>query len=119
MNWVIKSNFKRWSARRLRDSIRSVNRLQSAQWTALRNMLIAERLRALMGRRSVTTPGAGLARLGVASRRLEPLLATLAASDLAEKLADQAASATQALQEARTLAAEADRNRVGRPRSGK
>jgi hypothetical protein len=81
------------------------------------NMLIAERLRALMGRGSGSTPGtdqllAGLARLGIATPRLETVLATLANPDLTDKLASQAASATQALQEARALAAEAQRDRI-------
>ena len=80
-------------------------------------MLIAERLWALVGRRSATTAGADqllarLARLGIATPRLETLLATLAAPDLVEKLANQATSAAQALQEAGALATEAQRDRT-------
>jgi chromosome segregation ATPase len=79
-------------------------------------MLIAERLRALMGSRAAAVPSdrllGGLARLGIATPRLETLLATLAAPDLVEKLANQAASAAQALQEARALATEAQRDRT-------
>jgi hypothetical protein len=80
-------------------------------------MLNAERLWALMGRRSVKPPGpdqllAGLARLGIATPRLDTLVAMLATPELAEKLAHQAASATQALHEARALAAAAQRDRI-------
>jgi chromosome segregation ATPase len=71
-----------------------------------------------MGRRSVKPPGpdqllAGLARLGIATPRLDTLVAAmLATPDLAEKLAHQAASATQALHEAQALAAAAQRDRI-------
>jgi hypothetical protein len=80
-------------------------------------MLIAERLWALMGRRSVVTPGAdqllsGLAELGIASPRLETLVAMLATPDLAERLVHETTSAMQALREARALAAEAQRDRI-------
>ncbi len=79
--------------------------------------MIAERLWAMMGRSPVSHPGAdqllaGLARLGIATPQLETLGAMLATPDLAEKLAHQTASATQALHEARALAAEAQRDRV-------
>jgi DNA repair exonuclease SbcCD ATPase subunit len=68
-------------------------------------MLIAERLWARMGRRSAKTTGVdqrllgGLARLGIAT-------------DLAEKLANEAALANQTLQEAQALAVEAQRDRT-------
>jgi predicted RNase H-like nuclease (RuvC/YqgF family) len=76
-------------------------------------MLIAERLWALMGRRSTTATGvdqlaAGLARLGITMPRPE----TLVTNDLAEKLAREAVTATQALHEARALVAEAQRERI-------
>jgi hypothetical protein len=77
------------------------------------DMLIAERLWALMGRRTSTVAGidqlaAGLARLGIAMPQSE----TLVASNLTEKLAHEAAAATQALHEARALVAEAQREHV-------
>jgi hypothetical protein len=76
-------------------------------------MLIAERLWALMGRRASTVAGidqlaAGLARLGIAMPQPE----TLVAGNLTEKLAHEVAAATQALQEARVLVAEAQREHV-------
>jgi len=54
----------------------------------------------------------GLAQLGITIPRLEMLLATLADPDLVEKLANQAASAAQALDEARALAREAQKDRT-------
>jgi hypothetical protein len=77
------------------------------------HMLIAERLWTLMGRRPSTTPGADqlvarLGQLGIATPQLETLVST----ELAEKLAHQAASATQALHEARALVAEAQQERI-------
>ncbi len=79
--------------------------------------VIAEKLRALMGSRAPAVPGAdrllgGLAGLGIVTARLETLLATSAAPDFVEKLANQAAAAAQALQEARALATEAQRDRI-------
>ncbi len=55
---------------------------------------------------------AGLARLGISTPRLETLLATLVDPDLVEKLANQAASAAQTLEEARVLATEAQADRT-------
>jgi hypothetical protein len=85
--------------------------------TAPCDMLIAEKLRALMGSRAPAVPGAdrllgGLVGLGIVTARLETLLATSGAPDFVEKLANQAAAAAQALQEARALATEAQRDRV-------
>jgi len=73
-------------------------------------MLIAEGLRAiasLMGNRAAAIPSGdrllgGMARLGITTPRLETLLATLVDPDPVEKLANQAASAAQALEEARS-----------------
>ncbi len=91
--------------------------LIDSQLNERRATMIAERLWAMMGRSPVSHPGAdqllaGLARLGIATPQLETLGAMLATPDLAEKLAHQTASATQALHEARALAAEAQRDRV-------
>jgi argininosuccinate lyase len=66
--------------------------------------------------RVAVIPGAkrllgGLARIGISTPPLETLLATLADPDLVEKLANQAASAAQALEEARALATEAQQDR--------